>query len=213
MNAEPRQIDGQTTGRRIRSRSGPLLLSLVVLAVLSVASYAALAQTVRSSDPDADKIADASRSAPAELAAGATILDWPEAPGEPFRVLREGTNGWNCLPDYPGDANYAPECFDEAWKAFLTAYLERRPPATKHIGLSYMLNARWAVSNTDREATEPTADNQWHEGGSHIMLSVPDPTLLERFPTEPTPRGGAYVMFAGTPYAHLMIPVPDAPTD
>ena len=73
-----------------------------------------------------------------------------------------------------------------------------------------MLNARWAVSNTDRLATEPTADNQWHEGGSHLMLVVPDPAMLEGFPTQPTPRGGAYVMFPGTPYAHLMIPIPEA---
>ncbi len=34
--------------------------------------------------------------------------------------------------------------------------------------------------------------------------------MLDGFPTEPTPRGGAYVMFAETPYAHLMIPIPEA---
>lgn len=54
-----------------------------------------------------------------------------------------------------------------------------------------MLNSRWAFSKTDRSATAPTADNRWHEGGSHLMLVVPDPAMLEWFPTEPTPKGGA----------------------
>ena len=81
---------------------------------------------------------------------------------------------------------------------------------TKRVGLAYMLNSRWAGSNTDLAATEPTAANQWHEGGSHLMLIVPDPAMLDWFTPEPTPEGGAYVMWAGTEYAHLMIPIPEA---
>jgi hypothetical protein len=118
-----------------------------------------------------------------------------------------------CLPDAPGDSNDLPVCLDDEWLAFYKAYLQGQPPATKRIGLSYMLNTRWAGSNTEIGATEPTEDNQWHEGGSHFMLIAPDPALLEGFPTEPTPKGGAYVMWAGTPYAHLMIPIPEAHTE
>lgn len=197
---------------KARTRGGVLrfLLPGFPVPALLIASYVAVAKTPEPSASDAEKIADASRSAPAGLTAAATFLDWPEDPAGEFRVLREGTNGWNCLPDFPGDSNYAPECFDDEWLAFLKAYLEGSPPRTTRIGLSYMLNARWAVSNTDRMATGPTADNQWHEGGSHLMLVVPDPAMLEWFPTEPTPQGGAYVMFAGTPYAHLMIPIPES---
>lgn len=187
-----------------------LQFPILALAALSVAAYVAAAEAPRVLGSDEDKIADAGRAAPSELVAGATFLDWPEELGGEFRVLREGTNGWICLPDLPGDSNYSPECFDDEWFAFLKAYLEGRPPSTERLGLSYMLNAKWAVSNTDRTAREATADNQWHEGGSHLMLVVPDPAMLEWFPTEPTPKGGAYVMFAGTPYAHLMIPVPEA---
>jgi hypothetical protein len=186
------------------------LFPALALATLAVAAYVALAEPPQPPKSVAHKIADASRAAPMELVAGATLLDWPEETGGEFRVLREGTNGWNCLPDFPGDSNYAPECFDDEWLAFLKAYLEGQSPSTKRIGLSYMLNARWAVSNTDRTATAPTAHNQWHEGGSHLMLVVPDPAMLEWFPTEPTPKGGAYVMYSGTPYAHLMIPIPEA---
>ncbi len=184
------------------------VIPLLSFAALSVPTGLALAQTPEKSD--ADKIADASRAAPIELVGGATFLDWPNEPGGEFRVLREGTNGWICLPAPPGDSDDLPECLDDEWLAFNKAFLEGRPPATKRVGLSYMLNSRWAGSNTDPAATAPTADNHWHEGGSHLMLIVPDPAMLEGFPTEPTPKGGAYVMWAGTPYAHLMIPIPEA---
>lgn len=207
MNVPEQRMSRPAVIRGLLTRAGKLS---VVLSGLTAVTYVALAQPPRASDSDADKIAEASRSAPRELVANATFLDWPEEPGGDFRVLREGTNGWKCLPDFPGDSNFSPECFDDAWLVFLKAYLEGRPPALERIGLSYMLNTRWAVSNTDRTATAPTPDNQWHEGGSHLMLAVPDPALLEGFPTEPTPTGGAYVMFAGTPYAHLMIPIPEA---
>lgn len=207
MRTQRRKLNSKAASRLARPRA---VFPALGLATLSVTAYVALAQTLTTADPEAEKIAEASRAAPRPLAAHATFLDWPEEPGGEFRVLRAGTNGWNCLPDFPGDSNYAPECFDDEWFAFLRAYIEGRPPSTKRLGLSYMLNARWAVSNTDRTATAPTPDNQWHEGGSHLMLVVPDPALLEGFPTEPTPRGGAYVMFAGTPYAHLMIPIPEA---
>lgn len=207
MNIEQTKTNPVRSAARILVR---LALLSSVLAGLSVAVFVAIAQPSHGPESDADKIADASRAAPQGLVANATILDWPEEPGEDFKVLREGSNGWYCLPDFPHDSNYAPECFDAEWLSFLKAYLTGAQPTTKRIGLSYMLNARWAVSNTDRTATGPTPDNQWHEGGSHLMLVVPDPAMLDWFPTEPTPEGGAYVMFAGTPYAHLMVPIPEA---
>jgi hypothetical protein len=39
----------------------------------------------------------------------------------------------------------------------------------------------------------------------HVMIIVPDPAMLDAFPTEHG-TGGPYVMWAGTPYAHLMVP-------
>jgi hypothetical protein len=42
------------------------------------------------------------------------------------------------------------------------------------------------------------------------MVLVPDPARLEGIPTDPN-SGGAYVMWKGTPYAHIMIPVGPRP--
>lgn len=48
-------------------------------------------------------------------------------------------------------------------------------------------------------------DNEWIEEGAHLMIIAPA-KLLDAFPTDPE-NGGPYVMWKGTPYAHLMVPV------
>jgi hypothetical protein len=40
----------------------------------------------------------------------------------------------------------------------------------------------------------------------HIMVVVPDPKVLQGMPTKRSTTQ-PWVMFAGTPYAHIMIPV------
>jgi hypothetical protein len=42
------------------------------------------------------------------------------------------------------------------------------------------------------------------------MIIVPDPALLESLPADPN-HGGAYVMWRGTPYVHIMVPVGQRP--
>jgi hypothetical protein len=38
------------------------------------------------------------------------------------------------------------------------------------------------------------------------MVLFPDPKILDSYPTDPK-MGGPSVMWKGTPYAHLMVPV------
>lgn len=150
--------------------------------------------------PDRDAlIAEATGAAPPAISANATVVDTEG------NVLREGTNGFTCLPDLPGDENFEPMCNDAQWMNFVHAMLNGEEPEIDRVGISYMLSSKWAVSNTDPTATEPTPDNEWVEGGAHLMLVVPDPALLEGFPDDPGP--GPYVMWKGTPYEHLMIPM------
>jgi hypothetical protein len=68
-----------------------------------------------------------------------------------------------------------------------------------------MLAGDEGASNIDPFAEGPTDDNEWVVEGPHLMIIVP-PELLEGFPTDPD-NGGPYVMWKGTPYAHLMVPV------
>ena len=42
--------------------------------------------------------------------------------------------------------------------------------------------------------------------GPHLMVIFPDPKMLEGISDDPN-NGGPYVMWKGTPYAHVMVPV------
>jgi hypothetical protein len=144
-------------------------------------------------------IANALRAAPASIAQNATVMDWS---GD---TLREGTNGWVCFPD-PPEMEAASMCLDTPWQAWASAWQNREPVALEHAGIAYMLMGDSGASNVDPYAEGPTADNEWVESGPHLMLIVPDPAALEGFPTDPE-NGGPWVMWKGTPYAHVMIPV------
>ena len=69
-----------------------------------------------------------------------------------------------------------------------------------------MLAGDGGASNTDTYAEGETKDNQWIVEGPHLMIIMPDNALLDSLPTDPY-AGGPYVMWKGTPYAHIMVPV------
>jgi hypothetical protein len=145
--------------------------------------------------PD-DPVAYAESAGIPEIAAQATILD---AEGG---VLRQGTNDWTCMA-----LAGAPMCVDQQWMSWLDAYINQRDEVeVTAIGISYMLRGDEGASNIDPFAEGPTADNEWVRTGPHLMLIAPDPALLEGIPTDPA-GGGPYVMWRGTPFVHVMIPV------
>lgn len=124
-------------------------------------------------------------------------------------MLREGTNGWSCIASSSGAQSVGLQdaaCEDAMWLEFDRAWLEGREPNITEVGISYMLSGDAGASNTDPLATGPTDDNERHVSGPHVMILVPDPALLESVSTDPH-NGGPYVMWAGTPYTHIMVPV------
>jgi len=76
------------------------------------ATLAVSAQTAPPDRPstDAEKIADALRAGPRFITKDATLLDWPTTPDGEYRVLRQGTNEWTCLPGVPGYPHDEPGC-------------------------------------------------------------------------------------------------------
>ena len=51
-------------------------------------------------------------------------------------------------------------------------------------------------------------EGHWIESGPHLMRMPKDPSSLDGMTTDFN-SGEPYVMFAGTPYAHVMYPVGD----
>jgi hypothetical protein len=159
---------------------------------------------------DAKKISDAMSAAPAVISKNATIMDWPEKEGGQPRQLRAGSNGWVCFPSSPSEFGEAsvgdPMCLDKQWQAWGNAWASKTQPKVTGTGIAYMLKGDKGASNTDPFATKKTDTNEWVVAPPHIMVLYEDLKMLDAFPTDPK-SGGPWVMWKGTPYAHLMVPV------
>lgn len=154
---------------------------------------------------DAALIAQAESAAPAAVAAGATIHGFDES-GQ-MVTLREGSNGWWCMPDDPNTPGVDPMCGDANAMEWAMAWLGRTDPPEGRIGFIYMLAGGSDASNTDPFATGPDEGNNWISTGRHVMIMNAGEAMAG-YPAEPMPDTSMpYVMWAGTPYAHLMIPV------
>jgi hypothetical protein len=148
-------------------------MKLIMIAVF--AATAAVAQTAQSRIPitDAEKIADALRAGPAFVTKVATLLDWPSAPGGEYRVLRQGSNQWTCLPGRAGSPHDEPGCFDRVFMQFVKDSVAGRKPNVQNVGVSYMYGGFWVP---DR-AHAMGGDKEFHVG-PHIMILGTDQKTL-----------------------------------
>ena len=152
-------------------------------------------------DSTAAKIERAMSAAPPAVSAEATIMDTDGT------VLREGSNGWTCLPDtMPGD--HAPMCNDEVWMKLMGMMMGGAEYVPDRVGISYMLQGEpegAGVSNSTPGHPDPQSADDYVETGPHMMIVVPK-EMLKGVTDDPS-TGGPYVMWGDTPYAHIMIPV------
>ena len=146
------------------------------------------------------------------------IGDFATIIGSDGTVLREGNNGWTCQSGNPRTApkmgwNSAhqamPVCHDDEGMKWMMAFMQGKKPDMERDSYMWMLHGDVGEDNTT-PAVMNKSDSKpghWIESGPHLMLMPKDPTSLENFSTDFT-TGAPYVMFAGTDFAHLMIPMP-----
>jgi hypothetical protein len=170
----------------------------------ALAAAPALLSAAPASD-DAGLIRSAASAAPGTVSGDATIVAM-KADGA-MRVLRKGGNGFTCMPDNPATPGPDPMCMDANAGKWAEAWIGHKSPPADTVGLMYMLGGGTDASNTDPYAEKPTAGNQWVSTGPHLMVVGSD-SLVRNYPASPAPdTTRPYVMWSGTPYAHLMIPV------
>lgn len=177
-----------------------LLCAPVLATALAGCTTQAVADPPAVSANDA-KIARAMLAAPSDISATATIVDVDGT------VLREGDNGWTCLPGVPlipGDEH--PMCNDATWTAWLKAAQTGGDFSTDVIGVSYMLQGDAMVHNMDPMATEHDDSGMWVQDGPHIMMLFPTMAEIAALPRDPY-AGGPYVMWDNTPMVHVMVPM------
>lgn len=121
-------------------------------------------------------------------------------------MLREGSNTWSCFPDAPGTPDVDPMCLDETWMTWLHTLVAGEEPDTQVLGLAYMLSGGSDASNTDPYAAEPEPGNEWIVSPAHVMMILPGAIDQDVFTSDPL-SGEPFIMWAGTPYEYLMMPV------
>ena len=158
-----------------------------------------------------------STAAPSFIAANCSVVDVDGT------VLREGTNGWTAMAANPRgmadpengwkDPHEAmPMVGDGPAMQWAMAYMGGKTPEMDTDGWAWMLHGDMGEDNRkhlviDKEGVvKAKADGEWIESGAHLMLLPKDPASLEGQTTNFN-TGAPYVMFKGTGYDHLMIPV------
>lgn len=178
--------------------------SAVAVALLVVVSGAQAAS--KKTPSDAQMIASAMRAAPTQVAKDATIVAM--GADKKMRTLHEGHNGFTCMPDNPATPGPDPMCMDKNAMEWAGAWMAHKPPTAGKIGFMYMLEGGTDFSNTDPYATKPSDSNHWIKTGPHVMIVGADASFYDQYPKTSDPNTSTpYVMWAGTPYQHLMAPV------
>src|SRR6516164_8232627 len=135
----------------MRARVGNKEVLMVKSTLFAVIGFAAISSTALAEDlssataplppgtfttsahSDEWKIANALSAGPASITEHATVID------RDGRVLRQGTNGWTCMPDVPGRPQHNPMCADETMMKWFMATRAGKKPDIDRVGLSYML--------------------------------------------------------------------------
>jgi hypothetical protein len=163
----------------------------------STPGHAAVANDTR--ETTEAKIERAISAGPPEIARSAKIID-KDAQGHTI-ILREGSNGWTCMPGNPDVIGDPAMCADKVAMQWNMDFAEHKPkPTTTVPGIEYMLDGATQRSDSDPfDKMSPAV-----KIGPHWMILWPFDGKATGLPT--THRStGAYMMWVGTPWAHVHI--------
>jgi hypothetical protein len=152
-----------------------------------------------STDMTQEKIARAMSAGPDDISNSARIVD-TDAQGNRV-ILREGSNGFTCMPGNPNVVGEPPMCMDAASMQWASDFRAHKPKPTNSVpGITYML-----AGATQRSDSDPyDATSSPITVGPHWMIMWPFDPKTTGLPTTRRPTG-AYIMWAGSPYAHVHI--------
>ena len=167
--------------------------------LLKLPSVAAGSRLAGFDDATRIKIARAMSAGPDDIARSARIID-TDANGNTV-VLREGSNGFTCMPGNPKVIGEPSMCADAAslqW--FADAKAHRPKPTNTAPGITYMLAGAAQRSDSDpNDMTSPAI-----HVGPHWMIMWPFDAKITRDCRPLTEMSGAYDHVGKFgPYAHL----------
>jgi len=145
------------------------------------------------------RIRRARLSGPEQVTKDATVAEM--APDGAITVLVQGTNEWVCTPGNENKIGDPPMCMNPMGMRWMMDAMQGKPkPTNTAPGMIYMLCGATQRSNTDpADKTSPAIPI-----GPHWMITWPFDAAANGLPTTVRDKG-AWVMFAGTPYAYLHV--------
>jgi len=170
-----------------------------VSAAVVTAIFLASVPAARAGEASASKSARALSAGPPSVTAHATVI-FIDDDGK-IATLRPGSNGWTCGVGTKGEVGADPFCTDAAGMQWTMDWMMHKShPTNTKPGIMYMF-----AGGRDWSATDP-----WATKGTPI---VEPPHWMLIYPFNPKTSGlpsgvkmtGTWIMWSGTPYAHLMI--------
>jgi hypothetical protein len=190
--------------------------------LLALAIRAASAAFAAEAPPPERQIAIAVQAAPEEFRAGATVLGYDAAGA--LVTLREGTNDLVCLAHPPGDPGVRVACYAKSLEPFMKRGRELKAqgvpdeertkrrfkeaedgtlPMPKAPATLYVLSGT-GLDLATGAVTEPYR--------RYVVYTPWATSASTGLPETPVAPGAPWIMFPGTPGAHIMInPPKDAP--
>ena len=178
----------------------------------------ACAQATAPAVPVEHQIAAALSAAPEDRREGATVIGFG-ADGT-HEVLRPGTNDLECIADKPGDDGFSVACYHSS----LAPYMERgRVLGAEGVTGEERLERRWAEAEAGTLAMPQGPATLYVLTGSgfdpdagtvtdpylRYVVYIPGATAASTgLPLSPSGPGGPWIMYPGTPGAHIMINPP-----
>jgi hypothetical protein len=149
-----------------------------------------------------DQVKLALRAAPPHIAKDASVMSYG-ADGK-LMESKKGTNGFTCVPTVMNLPEPDPMCVDAAAHQWLTDLMNNAPKPTNMVpGVAYMA---LGGSHFEKDGQVVMSGEGAKIVGEppHWMMMWPFDAALTKLPTIPN-SSGVYIMFQGTPYAHLMV--------
>jgi hypothetical protein len=179
-------------------------MMLLPIASLCLLSSPLLAQAGTPSKEATEEFAgEAREGAPAHISDQAGIVRMD--PKGKVTPVSQSKNGFTCT--LMSDENRSPVCADERGFAWLVSAISQKPqpPAIDKPGIAYMAKGAIHYETSDgKMVMMPGAGTKEVREPPHWMIIWPFDSASTGIPTRPN-AGGTYIMFAGTPYAHLMV--------
>ncbi|ALA58319.1 hypothetical protein [Nitrospira moscoviensis] len=140
--------------------------------------------------------------APSHIAKDAGVMIY--GPDGKLTETRKSQNGFTCIPTVMNLPEPDPMCMDAAVQQWMSDLMNNAPKPTNTVpGIAYMARGG-SHYEKDGQVVMSSEGAKVVSEPPHWMVMWPFEAAATKLPTKPNPSG-VYIMFEGTPYAHLMV--------